>query len=211
MTGTVVASSKDRIQVQFEVATYFKLNLSLVREFHETIGLKYRAWTDDGWNQMLSESFRQQIEFALQREARLYDVADIYASQEALLAIQHSVGTSLQTNVTEILGDPYFCGVEYTQAEEAVCPDFTFVIRHVSIPDSVKNAFEQNRTSEIAIQTAENNIEVANNEALAIAKRQEALESCGQTCVLYEAIHQGGITFWVIPEGNGLNLTVPAP
>ncbi len=56
--GFVPAPSSDRIQVEFEVATYFKLNLSLIRRFHETIGLKYQAWTDYGWERMLSESFR---------------------------------------------------------------------------------------------------------------------------------------------------------
>ena len=206
--GTIVASSQDRIAVGFEVATYFKLNLNLVRDFHETIGLKYRAWEDEGWNQMLAESFRQQIEFALQREARKYAVADLYSNDQTLQDIQHAIGTTLQTNVTEVLGKSYFCGVEY-EAGDLDCPDFTFVIRHVTIPDEVKKAFESNRTSEIAIVTRENEVKQAELEAEAIAKRQEALESCGQTCILYEAIQSGGITFWVIPDGQ-TNLTIPA-
>lgn len=204
--GTISVPSADRVQVGFEVATYFKLNVSKLRQFHETIGLKYHAWEDDGWDRMLSESFKQQIEFAVQREARQFDVSDIYASPEALIKIQAAVGTALKENVAQVLGDDYFCGVEYSTADPEVCPDFAFVIKRVTIPETVKNAFESNRTSQIAILTAENNVKVATEEAKAIRARQEALESCGETCVLYEAIKAGQIDFWVIPNDTGLTL-----
>ena len=152
----VPAPSADRIEVDYEVAVYFKLNLSKVQDFHETIGLKYRAWCDEGdetcsigWERMLRDSFRQQIEFALQRESRRYPVADIYADQKTLVEIQSDVGTVLKENVNEILGDDYFCGPTYSLADPTTCPDFEFVIKRVTIPQDVLTAFEANRTSEI--------------------------------------------------------------
>lgn len=204
--GKVSVPSADRVQTDFEVATYFKLNVSKIRQFHETIGLKYHAWEDDGWDRMLAESFKQQIEFAIQREARRFQVDDIYANPQTLIDIQNAVGTALKENVAQVLGDDYFCGVEYTTANPDECPDFTFVIKKVTVPPDVKAAFEKNRTSEIAIQTAENNVEVARQEARAIRERQAALESCGETCILYEAIKTGEIDFWVIPNDTGLTL-----
>jgi len=212
----VPAPSADRIEVDYEVAVYFKLNLSKVQDFHETIGLKYRAWCDEGdetcsigWERMLRDSFRQQIEFALQRESRRYPVADIYADQKTLVEIQSDVGTVLKENVNEILGDDYFCGPTYSLADPTTCPDFEFVIKRVTIPQDVLTAFEANRTSEIAVLTKQNEVRQAEFESQAIQKRQQALERCGQICVLYEAVKGGVIDFWVIPDTQGLNLTLP--
>lgn len=209
ISGVVSVPSQDRVQVDFEVATYFKLNLSLIQNFHENIGLKYHAWQDEGWDHMLSESLRQQIVYAIQREARQHDVADIYADEQTLLDIQTGVGTTLKENVTDVLGEEYFCGVEYSPISPAVCPEFTFVIKRVDVPPDVKTAFESNRTSEILIDTRRNEVEQARLEADAIRERQEALESCGQACVLYEAIKAGEIKFWVIPSGTGFTLQGP--
>lgn len=205
----IPAPSKDRIEVDYEVAVYFKLNLQQIRQFHENIGLKYHAWTDDGWDQMLNDSFRQQIEFALQRESRKYNVADIYADNPTLLQIQGEVGAVLKENVANVLGDDYFCGPTYNVDTPNVCPNFTFVIKRVTVPESVQQAFNDNRTSEIEILTKQNEVTQALKEAEAIRARQEALQSCGQTCILYEAIHSGAIKFWVLPSNTPLTIATP--
>jgi regulator of protease activity HflC (stomatin/prohibitin superfamily) len=204
----VTAPSKDRIPIEFQAAAYFKLNTDKLRKFHEQIGLKYQAYTEAGWDRMLNNSFRQQIEFAFQREARKYDAADIYANSDVLTQIQQEVGTTLKENVNEVLGDEYFCGPTFVPGEE--CPQFTFTIKGIDVPEGVRSAFESNRTSEIQVRTKENEVAQRAQEAEAIRKLNEALSVAGQNYVLLKAIESGKIDFWVIPDGQGLTLQTPS-
>lgn len=198
------APTSDRIPVDFEIAVYFKLNTDKVRKFHEQIGLKYRAWTEEGWDRMLRDSFRQQLEFALQRESRKYAVADIYSNADVLLAVQSEVGKVLQENVSEVLGDSYFCGPTFSGTG---CPAFTFVIKHIDVPEQVRSAFEENRTSEIKVQTKQNEVRQREAEAEAVRKLTEALRD--PNYVMLRAVESGKVSFWVIPQGQALTLQTP--
>lgn len=207
VVGTVGGASIDKVRVEFEVATYFALNTDLLQKFHEKLGLKYHAWDDEGWNHLLTDTLQQQIKFAIQREAAKYEAAALWADEPTKVALQRSIGLSLKDEVHKVMGDDYFCGVGFTPG---TCPDFTFVVNKVILPAEVERALEANRTSEIMVQTRTNEVQQAEQQALAIEKLNEALEASGGAYPLLKAVESGKVTFWVIDGNQDLTITAPS-
>lgn len=204
---SVLASSKDRVQVEYQVATYFRLNTDLLRPFHEQLGLKYKAYTPAGWDRLIIDTFRQQIESSLQEQSRLFDVADLYASRPTLKSIQLAVQLSLSNKLRQALGGEFFCGPRFRPGSK--CGDLVFAIKRIDIPKNVQGSFEQNRTSQVAILTEQNKVIQRQEEARGIAALNESLSKAGMNYVLLKAIESGKIPFWVLPSNSGL--TLPAP
>jgi regulator of protease activity HflC (stomatin/prohibitin superfamily) len=200
---TVVAPTRDRVQVSYQVAVYFKLNTDELRDFHEQLGLRYQAYTTDGWNNLIRDTFRQQIENALQEETRKVDVADLVGNADRLVELQDNVQTKLTQRLEDALGQQFFCAPTFRRNGE--CGNPTFVIKRVDIPASVSKAFEDVRTSDIQIQTKENEVRQREAEARAI----EALGLSGQEYDILKAIESGKITFWVLDGEGGVTITGP--
>ncbi len=203
----VVAPSKDRVQVSYQVAVYYRLNTDLLRPFHEQFGLKYEAYTPAGWDRLIEDTFRQQLENALQEETRRYAVADIYGDADLLLKIQGSVQATLSDRLELAMGKRYFCAPTFQSGGE--CADPTFVIKKVDLPESVVAAFEDNRTSEIQIKTRTNEVEQRKEEARGVEVLNEALGPNGAVYALLKAIESGGVKFWVLPSDGGVTLNTP--
>jgi SPFH domain / Band 7 family len=199
----VVAPTRDRVQVSYQVAVYFKLNTDELRDFHEQLGLRYRAYTTDGWNKLIRDTFRQQIENALQEETRKVDVADLVGNADLLVELQDSVQAKLTQRLEDALGNRFFCAPTFRPGGD--CGDPTFVIKRLDIPTSVAQAFEDVRTSDIQIQTKENEVRQREAEARAIA----ALGLSGQEYDILKAIESGKITFWVLDGEGGITITGP--
>lgn len=203
----VVAPSKDRVQVSYQVAVYYKLNTDKIRVFHEQFGLKYKAYTAGGWKTLISDTFRQQIENSLQEETRRYTVAEIYGDADLLLKIQTAVQRTLSQRLGLAMGSQYFCAPTFKPGGE--CTDPTFVLKQVDLPKSVVAAFESNRTSQIQILTKTNEVEQRRQEALGISALNDALQDNGSVYALLKAIESGKVNFWVLPSDGGLTLNTP--
>ena len=153
----VGAPTSDKVVTQWESATYFKLNTDgpVVRRFFEQICLKYDC-TDlsagGGWDRMLADTFRQQIVAAIQAEARRYTAEEIYSNRDVLLRIQSEVGAGLKGRVAEVLGGEFFCGPAYTTAQPSECPDFTFVIKEVTLPKELQDQYHATQTASVALE-----------------------------------------------------------
>lgn len=202
---SIVAPTEDRVQVTYEIAVYFKLNTDLLRTFHEQLGLQYKAYTTAGWNSLLQDTFRQQIENALQEETRRVQVADLFGSADRLVTLQNDVQTKLTQRLQDATGHQFFCSPRFQPGGK--CGNPTFVIKKVSIPTSVSQAFQDNRTSAIQILTKQN--EIAQRAAEAQSIRELGLT--GQEYDTLKAIESGKVNFWVLPNNSGLNLTAPSP
>ena len=203
----VVAPTSDRVSVSYQVAVYYKLNTDELRAFHEQLGLRYAAYTDSGWDDLITDTLRQQIEAALQEQTRRHTVADLYGDADLLVEIQNEIQATISTRLEAAMGRRFFCGPTFATGGE--CGDPTFVIKRIEIPESVAAAFESNRTSEVLITTRENEVRQREQEAKAIAAINTALQENSQAYVMLKAIESGKINFWVIPEGSGVDLTTP--
>ncbi len=210
---TIVAPTADRVPLTYQVAIYFKLNTDLLRQFHEQIGLQYKAYTSAGWNNLLQDTFRQQVENAVQQETRQYNVADLYGNAKLLVQLQENVQTRLAQRLIDALGQPYFCAPTFVAGGK--CDPPTFIVKQIDIPAQVVAAFQAVRTSAIQIQVMVNQIAQRKAEAAGIAALNSALAVAGENYVLIKAIESGKINFWVLPGGTGgtgtSGLTIQGP
>ncbi len=196
--GVVTAPTKDQVQVGYQVAVYYRLNTDLLREFHEELGLKYSAYTTAGWNDLIQDTFRQQIEAALQEQTRRYDVADLFGNVEVLLDLQQQVEQSVSTGLVDALGAEFFCSPTFEPGGECGSP--TFVVKKIDIPQPVAASFER-------VRVTENEVFARTNEARAIEVIADALAEAPDYVKL-KAIESGQVTFWVLPDGG---VTIAAP
>lgn len=211
----IVAPSADRVEVTYEVATFFRLNTNSVRGFHETIGLKYKAWEDGGWDNMLRDYFRQPIQTTLQEISRKYPVEKLYADPAVKQEIESTFGQSLKDTINRLVGGTFFCGPTFVEGKDD-CPNFTFAVKAIDVPAEVKNVFQANQTSSAAIRTKENEVQQGRLEAERKRIEQEELKSSYndpgyleylRAQAALECAKRDGCTMIMAP-GTGVNVNV---
>ncbi len=127
----IVTADDVRMLVEFQM--YFKLHWNdekVMRQFHENLGVKTKAYEDEGWRQMLLEYFAPQIERALEAVGLKHNWRDLYASEEARVGFQNEAVERVKENLREVIGvgADYFCGPSYTGEEGSECGEFTFTV-----------------------------------------------------------------------------------
>jgi regulator of protease activity HflC (stomatin/prohibitin superfamily) len=154
----VSAPSNDNVPFTFEVAVYFKLNpkAQVIRQFFEQICLHDHC-TDlspnGGWDKMLAQYFRPQVENALRIEAGRYDREHLYRDPNTLQEIQRAIGPVLSERINTALGGQFFCGPDSSPNN---CTTFGFVLKNPSPPENVVQAYADTAASAQKVVTAEN-------------------------------------------------------
>jgi hypothetical protein len=196
------------VQLTYQIAMYFKLNTDLLRQFHEQLGLQYKAYTSTGWNNLLQDTFRQQIENALQQQTRRYSVADVYGNAKLLVQLQTQVQKTVSQKLISALGEPYFCAPTFKPGGKCESPNF--IVKQIDIPSGVVTAFQNVRTSQIQIDVMKNQVLQRQEEAKGIAALNVQLRIAGTNYVLLRAIEQGKINFWVLNPSTSLTIAGPS-
>lgn len=155
VAGGITAPDKDGVQEYIELTVTFKLNTSKIRDFHEKIGLKYKAYESAGWNQMLTENFRPSINNAVQQTIRQYTTDEIRVNSNIIPELQDTIKKTLKKDVTKQLGAEYFCGPNY-KTNSKDCPNFEVSIKSVTPPQSILQTYTDQKTSANEVVVAQN-------------------------------------------------------
>jgi regulator of protease activity HflC (stomatin/prohibitin superfamily) len=154
---TVAAPSKDNVLMNFEGVVYFKLNIKpkVMRQFFEQICL-HDGCTDlsdgGGWDKMLAQYFRPQIETALRQEAGKYNYADMWHDPTIRSSIQGAVASVLKDDINTHVGGEYFCGPDSSNQQ---CTALQFVLQAATPPQAVVDQYTQTAAAQQAVLTAE--------------------------------------------------------
>lgn len=208
-SGPVEVVSQDDVRLAVDYQLYFTVNQKeeIIRTFHENLGVKTKAWKEDGWKQLLREYFEPQIERALEAAALKSNWRDLYASEEARIAFQTATVANLKRNIKEVIGNDYFCGPQYTGENE--CGDFTFTVGKPNpVNGDIIAAIEAEQTAAAnTIAQEQKNAQV--RAELEVKKELVALYG-PEGALLYEAIRNGQVKIMVVPEDGSVSVNAPA-
>lgn len=189
--------AKGGVLMDFEISVYFKLNThtddlkddpkykkgGTLRKFWESIGKKYKADEDGGWDKMLNDNFRKVIETSMRQLVFNFSVEELYANAEvgdsgkgdAIQRIQDEIAKALKDNINVALGGAYFCGPTFDR-DKPDCPGFQFIINSAEPADGgVRESFAAQRVAANRVLTAENEAKAKEAEARGQAAAQAVL------------------------------------
>jgi regulator of protease activity HflC (stomatin/prohibitin superfamily) len=214
----VVGVSSDNVRFEFEAAIYFKLNTDpkTIRQFFEQICLHDHC-TDlsngGGWDKMLDQYLRPQIENSVRLEAGKYTREQLYRDPDTLKAMQADVEAELKDRVNTNLGGPYFCGPDSTAV---TCTDFRVVLKNPTPPQNVADAYADTAAAAQQVATAKNDadakVQAAEGERDAQNARAAStpLSQAQIDYVLAQATlacaQNSNCTLVITPGGTGVNV-----
>lgn len=190
-TGVLTPTTKDGVTLQVEGAVRFALtdDPQELQQFHEKIGLRMKAYEDEGWREFLKVYLRAPINRALTDATQGLEWSEIYSNPEVKAAWERRVAELLPQYVQQAIGGDYVGQFQVTLQKPILPEDLENALKDAQV------AVQQNRAQE------ERNAQVL-TETESIRPLVEILGPEGYN--VYQAIKDGRIQILPIPAGADL-------
>lgn len=193
-SGPLSMWTKDPLEMRVSGVVTFSLtsDCKTLRSFHEQIGLKYEAYTDEGWNRLLSVYVAQPLDRALDAASKEFAWRDLtYANPQSKQDWEAKVAEYMTQFLREQGGTAFF-------------EKFSVTLQQPQPPAEVRKAMAavQQAQEENTAQKAKN--EKARTELEAIKALKDVLGPQG--AVMWQAIKDGRIQMIVTDTGQ-INIT----
>lgn len=201
-SGTVVAAAPENgqpsgVQVKVWSNTSFKLNTycdakgGVVKVFWETIGRRYKANGEPGWNDMLNKIFVPALEKATQDVIRSYKADDLVGNIATPTApsgiraeAQAKIALAFTAELKRATGGDFFCGPTFDRTTN-VCPSIEILISDVDYNDGGIQSARNKKQEQIELAAAE--LERARGAAAALmAEAKGKADAAAQINKLYQ-------------------------
>lgn len=193
-SGPLTMWTKDPLEMRVSGVVTFSLtsDCKTLQRFHEQIGLKYEAYTDEGWRRLLSVYVAQPLDRALDAASKEFAWRDLtYLDPQAKQQWEAKVAEYMSQFLREQGGAAFF-------------ENFSVTLQQPQPPAKVREAMAavQQAKEENTAQKAKN--EKARTELQAIKELRDVLGPQG--AVMWQAIKDGRIQMIVTDSGQ-INIT----
>ncbi len=197
--------SKDNLELTVEGVATFSLNnnCATLRKFHEEIGLKYKAYDDDGWSGMLATYIGTPLDRALDQVSKKYNWLDLYSNPTVKKTWETEVGTVVAQQVNATAGDSYFCAPAFSG--KGACGAFLLTLQQPVPPENVRKSLADAQQAIEDNKTQGNRNKQITTELDALTDLVKVLGPNG--AILYQAIKDGKIKVIPVPTGGNINVS----
>jgi hypothetical protein len=193
-SGPLSMWTKDPLEMRVSGVVTFSLtsDCKTLQRFHEQIGLKYEAYTDEGWNRLLSVYVGQPLDRALDAASKEFAWRDLtYVSPQAKQQWEAKVAEYMTQFLREQGGAAFF-------------EKFAVTLQQPQPPLKVREAMAavQQAKEENTAQKARN--EKAQTELEAIKALKDVLGAEG--AVMWQAVKDGRVQI-IVSDSGQINVT----
>jgi len=160
-------------------------NCDVLRSFHETIGIKYQAWTADGWNKMLSVYIKDVVDRAIDNEALKFDWVQLTSNAQAKADWETEVATQLPALIARQAGGDFFIVN-------------SVLLQRPDLPANIKSAIADTEAARQQAQTAEQFKQAASS----FPGGPAAYQAFQQQQAINKAIENGSVKVIPVPQGS---------